>query len=190
LAPLSLLAGEPWPELHGLYLGGGFPETQAQGLAANQATRDLVRNLSRQGLPIYAECGGFMYLCEELIVEGATYPMAGVFPLATTLCARPQGLGYAEARVTAENPFHPVGVSIKGHEFHYSRCLAQGRYTGHGLPPAFSLQMTRGAGMIAGQDGITVDHTFAAYTHIHALGTPHWAPNFVRAAAAWRDKTR
>ena len=190
LVPLSLLAGEPWPQLHGLYLGGGFPETQAQALGANQTTRDLVRDLSRQGLPIYAECGGFMYLCEELIVEGVTYPMAGVFPLATTLCARPQGLGYAEARVTAENPFHPVGANIKGHEFHYSRCLAQGRYTGHGLPPVFSLQMTRGAGMIAGQDGITVANTFAAYTHIHALGTPHWAPNFVRAAANWRDKTR
>jgi cobyrinic acid a,c-diamide synthase len=186
LTQLSLLSEESWPGLHGLYLGGGFPETQAKALADNAATRARVLSLSRAGLPIYAECGGFMYLCEELHAGGAIYPMAGVFPLATTLCARPQGLGYAEARVTAENPFHPVGVTLKGHEFHYSRCLARSRYTGHGDKPALALAMERGAGMLDGRDGALTGNTFAAYTHIHALGSPHWAGNFVRAAARFK----
>ena len=184
LVPLSLISPDPWPDIQGLYLGGGFPETQAQALAANQAIRDLVRGLSGQGLPIYAECGGFMYLCQALIVDGQAHAMAGVFPLSTTLCPRPQGLGYAQALVTADNPFHPPGTVLKGHEFHYSRCLAQGQITDQNQPLDFCLEMTRGAGMLAGRDGIVKDNTFAAYTHIHALGTPHWAPNFVKAAAA------
>jgi len=183
LVEVSLLSPAEWPDLDGLYLGGGFPETQAQALAENEAMRSRVLKLSRGGLPIYAECGGFMYLCQELHADGAVYPMAGVFPLATTLCARPQGLGYAEAMVVAENPFHPVGQILKGHEFHYSRCLAQSNFTGQGEKPGFALRMERGAGMMEGLDGVILDNTFAAYTHIHALGTPHWAANFVREAA-------
>lgn len=183
LVEVSLLSDAPWPQIDGLYLGGGFPETQARALADNTAVRARVRDMSQAGLPVYAECGGFMYLCEELHADGTIYPMAGVFPLATTLCARPQGLGYAQASVIAANPFHPVGLTLKGHEFHYSRCLAESRYTGHGEKPQFTLKMDRGAGMLDGWDGVVAGKTFAAYTHIHALGTPHWAVNFVREAA-------
>ncbi len=190
LVPVSLLSHDPWPELHGLYLGGGFPETQAQELADNAAVRGSVLELSRQGLPIYAECGGFMYLCEELHTGNTIYPMAGVFPLATTLCDRPQGLGYAEAEVVAANPFHPQGTILKGHEFHYSRCLARSHFTGHGDRPPMALKMLRGSGMLEGFDGVSTRNTFAAYTHIHALGATHWAGKFVEAAVAWRDGQR
>jgi len=184
---LSLLDDAPWPEIDGLYLGGGFPETQAAALAANQAVRERVKALSNAGLPIYAECGGFMYLCRELHVEGEAYPMAGVFNLATTLCPRPQGLGYSTAAVVLDNPFHPVGTRLTGHEFHYSRCLAELE----GAPPlpgddAFCLSMDRGRGMLRGRDGLLHKNTFAAYTHIHAIGVPHWAPNFVAAARKYR----
>ncbi|GAB6038178.1 cobyrinate a,c-diamide synthase [Fundidesulfovibrio butyratiphilus] len=188
LVPVSLLSRDPWPELDGLYLGGGFPETQAAALADNAATRERVRAASRAGMPIYAECGGFMYLCEELHVEDAIYPLAGVFPLATTLCARPQGLGYAKATVVDENPFHPLGHTLLGHEFHYSRCLARSSYTGHGAKPTFALEMQRGSGMLNGRDGVIFQNTFAAYTHIHALSAPHWAPNFVRAARQYAER--
>ncbi len=187
LVTVSLLDGAPWPELDGLYLGGGFPETQAETLAENAAVRERVRSLSNAGLPIYAECGGFMYLCRELHVKGLAYPMAGVFNLATTLCPRPQGLGYSEALVIRDNPFHPAGVRLTGHEFHYSRCLAELE----GVPPlpgddAFCLDMGRGRGMLRGKDGLLHRNTFAAYTHIHAIGVPHWAPNFVAAARRYR----
>jgi len=183
-APVSLLSAEPWPELHGLYLGGGFPETQAEALCANTAVRRRIRGLVEAGLPIYAECGGFMYLCEALELPQGRFELAGALPLTTRLCAKPQGLGYVEALVEAENPFHPLGAHITGHEFHYSAC-AEPRCTA-ALPPT-ALRMLRGHGMLLGRDGLVSAQTFAAYTHIHALGTPHWAPSFVRAAARYRD---
>jgi cobyrinic acid a,c-diamide synthase len=183
LERLSLLSAEPWPEIHGLYLGGGFPETQAQALSANTLVRARVRGLAQAGLPIYAECGGFMYLCASLTLDQGEHPLAGVFPLATRLCSRPQGLGYVEAEVDVENPFHPLGARITGHEFHYSACMDPALPT---LAPPTALRMLRGQGMIGSRDGLISDNTFAAYTHIHALGTPHWAPNFVRAAEAFR----
>ncbi|MGE4264413.1 MAG: cobyrinate a,c-diamide synthase [Desulfovibrio sp.] len=184
LHKVSLLSGEPWPELHGLYLGGGFPETQAAGLSANAEARERVRSLAKEGLPIYAECGGFMYLCEALHLPDGRHELAGVFPISTRLCPRPQGLGYVEALVEAENPFHPLGAHVTGHEFHYSACTEPSRP--QDMPP-LALKMLRGHGMLNGRDGLLSVRTFASYTHIHALGAPHWAPNFVRAALAFQQ---
>jgi cobyrinic acid a,c-diamide synthase len=182
LVELSLLSDQPWPDIHGLYLGGGFPETQAAALHAHRKTGlDHLAALSRAGLPIYAECGGFMVLCRSLQADSGSYPMADVLPLETTLCAKPQGLGYVEAEVLAENPFHPLGARIKGHEFHYSRCAAN---PAPDLP--FTLALTRGHGMHQGRDGLLVRNTFAAYTHLHALACPWWAPRFVEAAERFR----
>jgi cobyrinic acid a,c-diamide synthase len=190
LAFVSLLSDEPWPDLDGLYLGGGFPETQAERLSANTQTRNRVAAFAKAGMPIYAECGGFMYLCRGLDVDGRFHPMAGIFPVITTLCARPQGLGYSKARVVRENPFHPVGTLLQGHEFHYSKCepeLRSGSDAPTDLPgpEAFALSMERGVGMHAGCDGLLFRNTFAAYTHIHAEGTPHWATRFVAATTAY-----
>jgi cobyrinic acid a,c-diamide synthase len=187
LAYVSLLGDAPWPALDGMYLGGGFPETHVAALAANVARRDRVKALAEGGLPIYAECGGFMYLCQGLDVGGVVHPMAGVFPVNTTLCAKPQGLGYSLARVTAANPYHPMGTLLHGHEFHYSKCQAalgtcDAQTAGLPRPEAFCLRMERGVGMHAGHDGLVFRNTFAAYTHIHAWGAPHWASNFVAAA--------
>ncbi|MEL7642306.1 MAG: cobyrinate a,c-diamide synthase [Solidesulfovibrio sp.] len=191
LVTVSLLDDAPWPDLDGLYLGGGFPETQVAALAANVARRDHIKALAEAGLPIYAECGGFMYLCRGLDLDGTVHAMAGVFPVNTTLCAKPQGLGYSLARVVSPNPFHPVGTLLAGHEFHYSKCqaaLGAGSGPAAGLPDpeAFCLRMERGVGMHAGRDGLVFRNTFAAYTHIHAWGAPHWADNFVAAARAYR----
>ena len=179
---LSLLDNRDWPEIGGLYLGGGFPETMADSLAKNTRVRQRVRQLSEMGMPIYAECGGFMYLCEGLIYQGNKYPMAGVFPVTTKLHERPQGLGYVEATVVHDNPFHPAGEILRGHEFHYSRCL-----TADGTVLTLSLKLDRGQGVLAGLDGLLHKQTFAAYTHLHALGTPHWAPNFIQAAQQFRQ---
>jgi cobyrinic acid a,c-diamide synthase len=184
LVRVSLLSAEPWPELHGLYLGGGFPETQAAALEANTAVRGRVRSLSLSGLPIYAECGGFMYLCEGLIDGDKSYSLSGVFPISTRLCRRPQGLGYVSAAVEAENPFHAAGAIITGHEFHYSHCVEPSRP--QDMPP-LALRMLRGTGTFCGRDGLVSNRTFAAYSHIHALGVPDWAPAFVRAAQAFRE---
>ena len=185
LVELSLLDAASWPEIHGLYLGGGFPETLAEPLAANVAARERVRALALAGLPVYAECGGFMYLARSLRWQGRTWPMAGVFEVDTEVCSRPSGLGYVRAEVVRENPFHPLGALLPGHEFHYSRCAAP---VPEGLD--FALAMRRGHGMHDRHDGLVCANTFAGYAHIHALAAPWWAPRFVAAAQGWRARAQ
>ncbi|MFW5489544.1 MAG: cobyrinate a,c-diamide synthase [Desulfovibrio sp.] len=179
---VSLLDSAPWPELDGLYIGGGFPETLAERLSANTAALERVRSLSRAGMPIYAECGGFMYLARSIEYQDRTYPMAGVFPLDTRLCERPKGLGYIQARVESDTAFYKAGETIHGHEFHYSCCSSQ--------PDEeelhFSFKINRGSGIHNGRDGLTVNNTLAGYSHIHALSVPKWAPRFVAAASKFR----
>ncbi len=185
LVELSLLSDAPWPELNGLYLGGGFPETQAKALAQHAGVRQRVRMLAESGLPVYAECGGFMYLGESIVCDGETYPMAGVFPVRTTIRSKPQGLGYVQATVAHANPFFTPGQTIQGHEFHYSDCLPA-----DGAVLTLALKLDRGTGLLAGYDGLVYKNTFAGYVHIHALGVPEWAPNFVEAARRQRDGCR
>ncbi len=180
LVRLRLLDDAPWPELDGLYLGGGFPELFAERLAAAPRLAEIAR-LARSGLPIYAECGGFMVLCRSLVVDGISWPMAGVVPADVEFCPTPQGLGYVEATAVKPNPFHPLGVSWRGHEFHYSRCRTA--ETG-----ALTLELSSGTGMgrtgRTGRDGFLCGNTFAAYTHLFAPAVPHWAPRFVSLCAA------
>ncbi len=184
LVRLSLMDDKPWPEIDGLYLGGGFPETLAPQLAANAGRREHVAALCRSGMPVYAECGGFMYLCRELEFEGDMYPMAGVFPVVTTFCRRPQGLGYTIATADLPNPFHPLGKTLRGHEFHYSRCVAGDE----GASLEFAMRMERGKGMHEGRDGLVFRNTFAGYNHIHAFAAPWWAPAFVRTAQEYKAR--
>ena len=114
---ISLISSEPWPEIHGLYLGGGFPETLADEISRNTGIRNHVRRLADSGLPVFAECGGFMYLGRDVEYEGHKYDMSGVLDLSTRLCPRPQGLGYTSGKIVYENPFFPVGTEVIGHEF-------------------------------------------------------------------------
>ena len=183
LVELSLLTAEPWPDIHGLYLGGGFPETQARELAANRVVRQRVRTCAELGMPIYAECGGFMYLAESLVWQGEKLPMAGVFPVRTEVCEKPQGLGYVEAEVVHENPFFECGARVRGHEFHYSRCFAADEAV-----LSLGLKLAKGEGILAHYDGLIYKNTFATYMHTHALGFPDWARNFVSAAGRFREE--
>jgi cobyrinic acid a,c-diamide synthase len=181
IVPLTLLDGSEWPELHGLYLGGGFPETLAGSLTKNSVMREKVKRLADQGLPIYAECGGFMYLGRSLKYDDHEYPMTGVFPLTTVVRPKPQGHGYIRARVAASNPFHTVGLELSGHEFHYSTCEDDD------CGFEFALEMLRGHGMREHRDGLVYRNTFASYAHIHTLTVPTWAANFTAAARRFKD---
>lgn len=172
----SLLRDTVLPAVDAVYLGGGFPETQAAGLAANESMRMCLREQVLQGLPVYAECGGLMYLGAQLDYGGTIQPMAGVFPLTTKVFKKPQGHGYMTSVVTGTNPFFTLDTQISGHEFHYSRCLDIENFSG------FVFGVQRGQGMLAGRDGLLVRNCLAGYTHIHALGNPSWAVNFVAAA--------
>jgi cobyrinic acid a,c-diamide synthase len=180
---VSPLAGKTLPELDALYIGGGFPETHAQELAENKSFRKELKAMAEDGLPIYAECGGLMYLGEELVLEGKSYPMVGVLPLTFDFYPRPQGHGYTVVTVENENPFYEVGSEIRGHEFHYSRVLKWG-----GDEKDLVFRMQRGVGITKDKDGICYKNVLATYTHIHSLGTPQWAHALVRNAFAYQKK--
>jgi len=180
LIPLRLLDPAPWPVLDGLYLGGGYPELYAEAISASPHLAEI-RVLSLAGKPVYAECGGFMVLCEALLLEDGAHAMAGLFPPCPRFYPRPQGLGYVTARTVRDNPFHPEGSVWTGHEFHYSRCEWP-----QGALPEACLTLKPGVGMFE-KDGIQYDglltrKTFACWTHLFAPAVPHWARNFVEAA--------
>lgn len=181
LVKINALDDPRLPGLDGLYIGGGFPETQAGRLAANRSFREDLRERIEAGLPVYAECGGLMYLGEHLVVEGAPHPMVGALPVDFVLERKPQGHGYTRLEVTAENPFYERGTCLKGHEFHYSRPVFRSR---EGVRSVFRLD--RGRGIDGETDGLCRYNLLATYTHIHAVGTPSWAKGLVRKAAEYR----
>ncbi|BCS98168.1 cobyrinic acid a,c-diamide synthase [Desulfoluna limicola] len=181
---ISPLRDTELPEvLDGLYIGGGFPETHARELGENVTFRKSILAKVKEGMPLYAECGGLIYMGEELEVDGISYPMAGLFPLSFSVSQKPQGHGYVVAEVTGDNPFYEVGTQIKGHEFRYSKIT---RWDREEEDTAFT--MIRGTGMADKFDGITKYNALATYTHIHALGTPSWAPSFVSKALQYKNR--
>ena len=174
---ISAISEEKLPPVDALYIGGGFPETQAELLAQNEAFRRSLRDAAEQGLPIYAECGGFMYLGESLTVGDRHYPMVGFLPITFGMEKRPQGHGYTVLDVERENPFFPVGTGLKGHEFHYSRILSRKEGEGH-----LAFRVKRGIGIDGERDGLCRKNVLASFTHLHALGTPQWAAGLVEKA--------
>jgi cobyrinic acid a,c-diamide synthase len=180
LVTISPLDDRTLPPVDALYFGGGFPEVHVERLADNRPMRDAVKAAAAIGMPIYAECGGLMFLARELIVDGSSHPMAGVFDLVVEQGSRPQGHGYVVAEVDHDNPFFPRGTQLRGHEFHYSRVVA-GEDS-----EATTLRLDRGQGVGARRDGLVKDKVWASYLHLHALGTPSWAGSFARLALAYR----
>jgi cobyrinic acid a,c-diamide synthase len=176
------MTSERLPEIEGLYIGGGFPETSARRLADNKAFRLSVKHAATSGLPIYAECGGLIYLGESIELDGEEYPLAGVFPVRFGLHKKPQAHGYTELLVSGPNPFYQKGDRIRGHEFRYSTVLSwQGRQSD------LALTMERGVGFLDGRDGLVMNNVLALYTHVHALSTPQWAGSLVAKAREFRQ---
>lgn len=181
---INALEDAALPEIDGLYIGGGFPETQAAELAANGTFCRSLKAAAEGGLPIYAECGGLIYLGRSLTVGEKTYPMTSVLPADFTLEKRPQAHGYTVLEVRRPNPFFDSGVILRGHEFHYSRIVNPA-----GLPEtAFGVQ--RGVGIDGKTDGVIYKNVLAAYTHVHALGTPEWAQGLVNKAREYGTRKR
>jgi len=174
---LSPLCSDTIEPVDALYIGGGFPETHAEELAENVGFRKQLKTLAEGGLPIYAECGGLMYLGETLELGEKKYPMAGFLPVGFGFSKKPQGHGYTIISVEGKNPYFEVGTELRGHEFHYSRVLS---WRGDDRDLVFG--MKRGTGFINGRDGICYRNVLATYSHIHALGTSSWAKAVVRNA--------
>lgn len=163
------------PEIDGLYIGGGFPELYLEELSGNTHLMNSIGNAIEEGLTVYAECAGLMYLTRGVRMDDRLYSLVGVIPSEVEILKRPVGHGYVEAKITGDNPFFRKNTEIKGHEFHHSRLTdVRGIKT--------TMEIRRGHGIDGRVDGIVYKNTFAAYTHIHALGTTSWAEAFISRA--------
>jgi cobyrinic acid a,c-diamide synthase len=166
------------PDLDALYIGGGFPETQAKELAENQSFKRSVHDAVEKGLPVYAECGGAIYLGKGLEWQGRLYPLADVFPIVYAFDSKPRGHGYTLLQVESENPLFPEGTRLKGHEFHYA-----GMHTWEEEEVRFSCRVERGYGFDGSREGLCYKNAYATFSHLHALGESHWADSFLKRAA-------
>ena len=178
---ISSFDDAPLNEVDALYIGGGFPETHLEVLAGNHGFRESLRREIEAGLPVYAECGGLMFLCRAIAHRQSFYPMVGVFPFDVELEAKPQGHGYTVMECVGENPYFPKGTEIRGHEFHYSRIV------GADAAYPYIFHLTKGHGIVAGRDGMCYKNVLASYSHIHAVGNERWAEALVRAARCRRQ---
>jgi cobyrinic acid a,c-diamide synthase len=179
---ISSLENEALPEVDALYIGGGFPETHLEKLAANEVLRDSVKTAVEAGLPVYAECGGLMFLCRGIRHREKLHPMVGVFPFEIILGTKPQGHGYTVMECVTPNPFYPKGTILRGHEFHYSRIA--GRLDPDSFP--FVFRLSKGHGIVAGWDGICYKNVLAGYSHLHAAGNELWADAMIAAAGSYK----
>jgi cobyrinic acid a,c-diamide synthase len=176
LVALDAIADDHIPTLDGLYIGGGFPEVFAADLEENTAFRQALAREIEAGLPVYAECGGLMYLGKSIHWRDQSYAMVGSLPVEVEVDDRPQGHGYVEATVESDNPFFDLGSSLRGHEFHHSKIHG----SLEGLTTAYHLQ--RGTGLGQQRDGLCHRNILAGYTHLHVGGAPEWAAGMVERA--------
>jgi cobyrinic acid a,c-diamide synthase len=182
IVEINAMTDSALPELDALYIGGGFPETSARRLSENKVFRESVLHAAESGLPVYAECGGLIYLGNSITLDDVEYPLVGVFPVKFGLEKKPQAHGYTILKISGENPFYHQGEELKGHEFRYSKVLAW-----QGSSDDLALTMQRGVGFVDGKDGLVYKNVLALYTHVHAVATPQWAGSLVAKAREFKE---
>ena len=174
LIPFSPLREQVLPQVDGLFIGGGFPEMFMQALEANTSMRKSVAEYVQAGRPVYAECGGLMYLARSISWKGKSCAMVGVIPGDIVMHQRPQGRGYVRLRETAACPWLGcVGQEIAAHEFHYSRLeqLDPGQH--------FAFEVVRGDGIDGVHDGIVYKNLMAGFVHLRDVAGHHWTTRFL-----------
>ncbi len=164
------------PSVDALFIGGGFPERYGRELDANAALRGRIRNAIDAGLPVYAECGGLMYLARTLTQDGETFRMVGAIPGDVVMRDRPVGRGYVHLEPTAAFPWPAVpGESgeVRAHEFHYAAM--------ENLAPdlEYAYTVKRGHGIDGARDGIVIGNVLASFAHLRTAGGRDWAARFV-----------
>jgi len=175
LVPFNTLQDKDLPDIDGLFIGGGFPESRMQGLEANSELRTRIRQAINQGMPAYAECGGLMYLARSLTWKDRQCEMVGVIPGDIIMHERPQGRGYVRLQETGDAPWPgaPQQAEFSAHEFHYSSLE---NISG---PLRFAYTVKRGTGIDGKNDGIVINKLLACYSHMRDTEQHRWARRFV-----------
>ena len=177
----SPLHDEALPEVDGVLIGGGFPEMFAAQLAENASMRASLCRAAEEGMPIYAECGGYMYLMQSLVdFDGVEHAMAGIFPARARMTEKLQMVGYVEAEQTVDTVLGAAGLLLHGHEFHFSVEEAE-RVADTERPFTFT-KLRNGARYAA---GCVYKNVLGSYLHLHFAGCQTAAGNFVEACRRW-----
>ncbi|MDA8095173.1 MAG: hydrogenobyrinic acid a,c-diamide synthase (glutamine-hydrolyzing) [Betaproteobacteria bacterium] len=176
LVPIDALHDAELPPIDGLICGGGFPEVFIGELEANAGLRSALKRAIEGGLPVYAECGGLMYLSRSISWRGTRGEMVGVIPGDVVMHDKPQGRGYVRLRETGRGPWSNVDAEAQGlvcaHEFHYSGLENLGAV-------GFAYDVERGFGVDGRHDGVLVHNVFASYAHLRSVGGVHWTQSFL-----------
>ncbi len=182
LVTFSPLADEALPaDLAGLYLGGGFPEEHLDALESNVPLRDMIRARSNDGMPIYAECGGLMYLCRSIrAADGQPRAMCGVLPGAVRMGAR-QAVAYVDVEVVRNTPLLPSGARLRGHVFHNSVVDVD-----EGAAGDFAYALEPGPGIVGRKDGWVYKNVLASYSHLPLAAHPRWVSGWLDSCRAYR----
>jgi cobyrinic acid a,c-diamide synthase len=170
------------PAVDGLYFGGGYPELHAPELAANGAMREAVLAFARAGAPIYAECGGLMYLARAIrTLQGQEHAMVGVVPGVAQMRDRLQALGYVEVETQERSVLGAPGLRFRGHQFRYSELQLHAE-----VDQVYSLRRRRGGEV--SREGFRIGQTLASYVHAHWASNPLAASGLVEACVRWRAR--
>jgi cobyrinic acid a,c-diamide synthase len=176
LVPFSPIRDARLPDVHGLYLGGGYPELHAEALAGNHGLRDALHTFAASGRPIYAECGGLMFLSEAIVALDQTrHAMMGLVPGVAIMQPRLSALGYVEVETRCPSLLGPAGTRFRGHQFRYSRFET-------GTAPSRYSVRTRRTGLLH-DEGYGTGSIVASYVHAHWASNPDVAHSFVGACA-------
>lgn len=179
LIPFSPLRDNTLPDVQGLILGGGFPEMFLEQLSGNLAMKKAIAAAAKDGMPIYAECGGLMYLCRQIVdFAGKAYDLAGVIPAVCAMQTKLETVGYVETTSVADTILTEAGDKLRGHEFHFSRLTPDNE---EHFPWAFEFFKARTGHRYQG--GYAEGNILASYLHIHFLGNNEAAERFIAACA-------
>jgi cobyrinic acid a,c-diamide synthase len=183
IVPFSPLEDTSIPEgAAGLYIGGGYPELFASELAGNRPMLESIASRIARGMPAFAECGGFMYLCQTLKdVDGREHRMVGAITGMTRMTGRLQALGYIELTTLGQSPLGRPGSVMRGHEYRWSKAELAGKR------PAYRVERTLGGGE-AIEDGYASGNVIAGYQHIHFASNPASAFSFVESMRNYKEE--
>jgi len=173
LVPFDTLRDARLPRVNALFIGGGFPECFATELEANASLRAEIRDRAARGMPMYAECGGLMYLSRSIEWRGERHQMVGAIGADVVMHERPTGRGYVRLEAQAGHPWGLApGSEVRAHEFHYSSL------EGLDAGTRYAYRVRRGHGIDGERDGIVAGNILASYTHLRAVGGCDWPRRF------------
>ena len=175
IVPFSPVHDRSLPEVDGIYIGGGYPEIYARELSENKCFLRSIQKAHQRDIPIFGECGGLMYLGEEIEWDGEPQEMAGLVPGKARRGTR-RIVSYVHGHLAKDSPLGRAGEHIMGHEFHHSEMVIDQKAN-----VDYAIRLERGTGIINGWDGIKMGNLVACYSHIHSASFRGFPANFLRA---------